>query len=32
LAWIADFQHRHLPRMFSRVNYWKRTATVTKYT
>ena len=24
LAWIADFQHRHLPDMFSRFNYWKR--------
>lgn len=24
LAWIADFQHRHLPHLFSRANYWKR--------
>lgn len=24
LGWIADFQHRHLPEMFTRVNWWKR--------
>ncbi len=24
LAWIADFQHRYLPDMFSRANYWRR--------
>ncbi|MEQ1531738.1 MAG: glycosyltransferase family 1 protein, partial [Methylococcales bacterium] len=24
LAWIADFQHRRLPMMFSRVNYYWR--------
>jgi glycosyltransferase involved in cell wall biosynthesis len=24
LAWIADFQHRHLPQMFSTANRWKR--------
>lgn len=24
LAWIADFQHRHLPHMFSRRNFMKR--------
>ncbi len=24
LAWIADFQHRHLPKMFSRANRIKR--------
>ena len=24
LAWIADFQHRLLPDMFSRTAYWKR--------
>ena len=24
IAWIADFQHRHLPQMFSRTNYLKR--------
>lgn len=26
LAWIADFQHRHLPQMFSRANVLKRDA------
>jgi glycosyltransferase involved in cell wall biosynthesis len=24
IAWIPDFQHRHLPRMFTRKGYWKR--------
>ena len=24
LAWIADFQHRHLPHMFSKLNYLRR--------
>ncbi|ESS74095.1 putative glycosyltransferase [Methyloglobulus morosus KoM1] len=24
LAWIADFQHRHLPKMFSKINYYWR--------
>ena len=24
IAWIPDFQHRYLPRMFSRLGYWKR--------
>jgi hypothetical protein len=24
LAWMADFQHRHLPEMFSSPAYWKR--------
>ena len=24
IAWIPDFQHRHLPGMFTRTGYWKR--------
>lgn len=24
VAWITDFQHRHLPELFSRSAYWKR--------
>ena len=24
LAWIGDFQHRHLPHMFTARSYWKR--------
>lgn len=24
IAWIPDFQHRHLPGMFTRKGYWKR--------
>lgn len=24
IAWIPDFQHRHLPQMFDRVAWWKR--------
>ncbi|MVZ98457.1 glycosyltransferase [Sphingorhabdus sp. IMCC26285] len=24
IAWIPDFQHRHMPHMFSRGAYWKR--------
>ena len=24
LAWIADFQHKYLPDLFSTANYWKR--------
>lgn len=24
VAWIPDFQHRHMPHMFSRAAYWKR--------
>ena len=24
LAWIADFQHRYLPDLFSKLRYWKR--------
>lgn len=24
IAWIPDFQHRHLPSMFTRKGYWKR--------
>jgi glycosyltransferase involved in cell wall biosynthesis len=24
LAWFADFQHRHLPGMFSTADYWRR--------
>lgn len=24
IAWIPDFQHRHLPKMFSSYQYWKR--------
>src|ERR1700744_4768592 len=24
IAWITDFQHRHLPELFSRRAYWKR--------
>ena len=24
VAWIPDFQHRHLPGMFTRKGYWKR--------
>lgn len=24
IAWIPDFQHRHLPHMFGRSAYWKR--------
>lgn len=24
LAWIADFQHRYLPQLFSKPRYWKR--------
>ena len=24
LAWIADFQHRYLPSLFSTENYWRR--------
>lgn len=24
IAWIPDFQHRHLPQMFSRAAWWKR--------
>lgn len=24
VAWIPDFQHRHMPQMFSRAAYWKR--------
>lgn len=27
LAWLADFQHRHLPQMFGRFRYWKRDIT-----
>jgi len=24
IAWLPDFQHRHLPEMFSRYGYWRR--------
>ncbi|MBA4307903.1 MAG: glycosyl transferase [Sphingopyxis sp.] len=24
IAWIPDFQHRHMPQMFSQVAWWKR--------
>jgi glycosyltransferase involved in cell wall biosynthesis len=24
VAWIPDFQHRHMPQLFSRSAYWKR--------
>jgi glycosyltransferase involved in cell wall biosynthesis len=24
LSWIPDFQHRHLPELFSRASWWKR--------
>jgi len=24
IAWVPDFQHRHLPEMFERKTYWKR--------
>lgn len=24
IAWIPDFQHRHMPQMFSRAAWWKR--------
>ena len=24
LAWIADFQHKYLPDLFSSLNYWRR--------
>ena len=24
IAWLPDFQHRHLPGMFSRFGYWRR--------
>jgi glycosyltransferase involved in cell wall biosynthesis len=24
IAWMPDFQHRHMPEMFSRYAYWKR--------
>lgn len=24
VAWIPDFQHRHLPQMFSKYAYWRR--------
>ena len=24
IAWIPDFQHRHLPHMFTRRGYWRR--------
>lgn len=24
IAWLPDFQHRHLPKMFSRYGYWRR--------
>jgi len=24
IAWIADFQHRRLPQMFTKSNFWKR--------
>ncbi len=26
IAWIPDFQHRHLPSLFDRKGYWKREA------
>lgn len=24
IAWIPDLQHRHMPQMFSKMEYWKR--------
>lgn len=24
IAWMPDFQHRHLPQLFSKTTYWKR--------
>lgn len=24
IAWMPDFQHRHMPEMFSRANWWRR--------
>ncbi len=24
IAWMPDFQHRHLPHMFTKAQYWKR--------
>jgi glycosyltransferase involved in cell wall biosynthesis len=24
ISWMPDFQHRHMPEMFSRLNWWRR--------
>jgi glycosyltransferase involved in cell wall biosynthesis len=24
ISWLPDFQHRHMPEMFGRVNWWRR--------
>jgi glycosyltransferase involved in cell wall biosynthesis len=24
ISWLPDFQHRHMPEMFSRANWWRR--------
>ena len=26
VAWMPDFQHRHMPEMFTRLNWWRREA------